>query len=777
MRPTDPRLLRQPAPRRGARWPGGRRAAWSTSVLVIGQAWLVAGLVVAVRRPPRRPALGAGRRCRSSQPAGWSGSLTERLRGTRRRPGRDRAYAVQVVRAVLVAVRRRATPQRGRDRGAATRGVARGRALPHPLPPGSRPGAVLPLLTVVVIATQDVLSAVIVLATLPAGAGLRRPGRARHPGPGRGAVAGDGLAVGPLPRRGARSADPGRLPARGGPVARRSARSPTATARPACATLRIAFASSAVLELVATLSVALVAVTVGVRLAAGHLDLHTALVVLLLAPEAYWPLRRVGAEFHAAAEGVATFEQVDELLAAPGPPTERWAPGGQRSPRRSTTSRSPTPAARARPRPRLDLAVRARASPRSPARPGAASPPCWPCSPACATPDAGRLLIDGARRRRRRLALPGGLAAAAAASSSPAASPTTCGSARPDADDDAVWAAPARVALEERVRQLPAGPRHAARRGRRDPLGRGARPAGAGPGRARRPPVGAARRADRPPRRRSPSRSSSTPSLELAPRPRRRRGRPPTGRGRRSPTTSCTCAAPRRVAGAGAAPASPPRPTARPSAPAGAPAGRRTRRRRGWSLPAPCWAALASAVRGGADRHRGLADRAGLEPARRAHPAGRDRAACAPSVWPGRCCGTPSGCARTTSPCAMLAERRVEVYDALVPLTPGPARPAPRRRAGLGRRRRRRVVDRELRVRMPVRGLRPGRAALAVGRRRRFLDRRAPSSIATSPASSAALAYVLARGRRRPQPSRRRRRAGPASPRASSRPPSSPRAA
>ncbi|QNN52235.1 thiol reductant ABC exporter subunit CydD [Nocardioides mesophilus] len=78
-------------------------------------------------------------------------------------------------------------------------------------------------------------------------------------------------------------------------------------------TLRIAFASSAVLELVATLSVALVAVLVGLRLASGSLDLHTALVVLLLAPEAYWPLRRVGAEFHAAAEGTATFEEVDRL--------------------------------------------------------------------------------------------------------------------------------------------------------------------------------------------------------------------------------------------------------------------------------------------------------------------------------------------------------------------------------------------------------------------------------------------------------------------------------
>ncbi|MFI5623878.1 thiol reductant ABC exporter subunit CydD [Nocardioides sp. NPDC051685] len=78
-------------------------------------------------------------------------------------------------------------------------------------------------------------------------------------------------------------------------------------------TLKIAFASSAVLELVATISVALVAVTIGVRLAAGSVDLQTALVVLLLAPEAYWPLRRVGTEFHAAAEGTATLEATADL--------------------------------------------------------------------------------------------------------------------------------------------------------------------------------------------------------------------------------------------------------------------------------------------------------------------------------------------------------------------------------------------------------------------------------------------------------------------------------
>lgn len=80
------------------------------------------------------------------------------------------------------------------------------------------------------------------------------------------------------------------------------------------ATLKVAFLSSAVLELIATISVALVAVNVGLRLAHGGIEFETAMVVLLLAPEAYWPLRRVGAEFHSAAEGTAAFEQVSALL-------------------------------------------------------------------------------------------------------------------------------------------------------------------------------------------------------------------------------------------------------------------------------------------------------------------------------------------------------------------------------------------------------------------------------------------------------------------------------
>ncbi|MEU2712150.1 thiol reductant ABC exporter subunit CydD [Streptomyces sp. NPDC007205] len=79
-------------------------------------------------------------------------------------------------------------------------------------------------------------------------------------------------------------------------------------------TLRVAFLSSLVLETVATLSVALVAVPVGLRLLGGELDLRTALTVLFLAPEAYLPLRAAGAAFHDSAEGIAVAERVFAIL-------------------------------------------------------------------------------------------------------------------------------------------------------------------------------------------------------------------------------------------------------------------------------------------------------------------------------------------------------------------------------------------------------------------------------------------------------------------------------
>ncbi|WP_433451327.1 thiol reductant ABC exporter subunit CydD [Streptomyces sp. CA-142005] len=84
-------------------------------------------------------------------------------------------------------------------------------------------------------------------------------------------------------------------------------------------TLRIAFLSSFALELLATLSVALVAVTIGMRLVHGDMDLYIGLVILVLAPEAYLPLRQVGAQYHAAAEGLAAAEEIFTVLQTPVP--------------------------------------------------------------------------------------------------------------------------------------------------------------------------------------------------------------------------------------------------------------------------------------------------------------------------------------------------------------------------------------------------------------------------------------------------------------------------
>ncbi|MGW0839543.1 thiol reductant ABC exporter subunit CydD [Streptomyces sp. NPDC002787] len=84
-------------------------------------------------------------------------------------------------------------------------------------------------------------------------------------------------------------------------------------------TLRIAFLSSFALELLATISVALVAVTIGMRLVHGEMDLYIGLIILILAPEAYLPVRQVGAQFHAAAEGLAAAEEIFEVLETPVP--------------------------------------------------------------------------------------------------------------------------------------------------------------------------------------------------------------------------------------------------------------------------------------------------------------------------------------------------------------------------------------------------------------------------------------------------------------------------
>jgi ATP-binding cassette subfamily C protein CydD len=90
--------------------------------------------------------------------------------------------------------------------------------------------------------------------------------------------------------------------------------------------LRVSFLSGFALEFLASISVAIVAVSIGFRLIDGALTLAVGLFVLLLAPEAYLPLRQVGVQFHAAAEGVAATDDVFDVLDAartPGSVVER----------------------------------------------------------------------------------------------------------------------------------------------------------------------------------------------------------------------------------------------------------------------------------------------------------------------------------------------------------------------------------------------------------------------------------------------------------------------
>lgn len=84
-------------------------------------------------------------------------------------------------------------------------------------------------------------------------------------------------------------------------------------------TLRLTFLSSSALEFIATISVAVVAVSIGLRLLHGTIDLRTGLVVLILAPEAYAPLRQVAAQFHASAAGVAAAESIFAVVESSAP--------------------------------------------------------------------------------------------------------------------------------------------------------------------------------------------------------------------------------------------------------------------------------------------------------------------------------------------------------------------------------------------------------------------------------------------------------------------------
>ncbi|WP_182376794.1 thiol reductant ABC exporter subunit CydD [Nocardioides sp. WS12] len=326
MKPSDPRVRRFLAPARSS-LAGVVSAGVVGGALVIAQAWVVTGLIIAVLH--------------DDPLTGWAiavaAVLTLRgLNGAVSDICAARAASVvgtvlrhRLVRAAL------ARPGGSTDEPAsgevavlATRGVAAAEPYLTRYVPALVVAAVLPPLTVVALATQDLLSALIVVCTLPlvpvfgALVGLATRDRAEEQWRAMASLSGHFLdVVRGLPTLVAHR----RAHAQSTRIAEVTDRYRRASLR----TLRIAFASSAVLELVATLSVALVAVTVGVRLASGSLDLHTALVVLLLTPEAFWPLRRVGAEFHAAAEGATTFAAAHDLLdAAADPAVDQAAPTG-----------------------------------------------------------------------------------------------------------------------------------------------------------------------------------------------------------------------------------------------------------------------------------------------------------------------------------------------------------------------------------------------------------------------------------------------------------------
>jgi ATP-binding cassette, subfamily C, bacterial CydD len=119
-------------------------------------------------------------------------------------------------------------------------------------------------------------------------------------------------------------------------------------------TLRVAFLSALVLELTAALATALVAVEIGLRLLYGHVSYQTALLVLLLTPEAYLPLRNAGGQFHASTEGATAARRALEILDTPLPATPAATSAGVDLSRDDIALRAVTVSYPGRGRPALD---------------------------------------------------------------------------------------------------------------------------------------------------------------------------------------------------------------------------------------------------------------------------------------------------------------------------------------------------------------------------------------------------------------------------------------
>ncbi|MDC5698043.1 thiol reductant ABC exporter subunit CydD [Intrasporangium calvum] len=313
MRPFDPRLLRVvPAARR----PVAALAAIgiATGVTTIATAFALAGVVVAVvdDRPVAAPALWLGALFVVRAVLAWATEVVAAWAG------------VSVSTALRTALVRAwgsggARPDRTTAVSLATAGASAVEPYAARYLPTLVTAAVVPVLAVATLAVVDWPSALIVVATVPllplfaALIGHATADSTQRRWAALASLSGHFLdVVRGLPTL----VNYGRAGRQVEVVREVSERHRRATME----TLRIAFLSSAALELLATISVAIVAVTVGLRLSYGSMALGPALVAILLAPEAYWPIRRVGQEFHAAADGATALDDIigalDDIIGA-----------------------------------------------------------------------------------------------------------------------------------------------------------------------------------------------------------------------------------------------------------------------------------------------------------------------------------------------------------------------------------------------------------------------------------------------------------------------------
>ena len=237
-------------------------------------------------------------------------------------------------------------------------------------------------------------------------------------------------------------------------------------------TLRIAFLSGMVLELLTTLCVALVAVGVGLRLVYGDVGLVTGLAVLVLAPEVFAPLRQVGLHFHASTDGVAAAEQAFAVLDAPAPEPGTTSAGDLTT----TTLRLESVSVAGAPH-RLDLELAPGRVVALTGTSGSGKSTAVEVVLGLLSPDEGRVLVGDvdladvdletlwsqvAWLPQRPVLEPGTLAAAVGAPPRDALAPTTPFGAGPDRGEPVVSteardAAAARTGLSEVVATLPLG--------------------------------------------------------------------------------------------------------------------------------------------------------------------------------------------------------------------------------------------------------------------------------------------------------------------------------